>query len=177
MSVLASLFLSFCQIGFSSFGGVTMFPLINSEMTSHGWMTSEEVMDIIAIAEMTPGPMGLNCATFAGMRVAGVLGAIVATLGVLMPTFTIGTAAVLFFEKFKDSATLKKIMFGVRPVCLGLICAVILDLSQSNYLVDGAVSWVALMIGAIAAFMAIHLKWNVPRVILISAALGLLFVR
>lgn len=154
-----------------------MFPLINSEMTSHGWMTSEEVMDIIAIAEMTPGPMGLNCATFAGMRVAGALGALVATLGVLMPTFTIGTAAVLFFERFKESATLKRVMFGVRPVCLGLICAVILDLSQSNYLVADGISWVALMIGAIAAFMAIRLKWSVPRVILISAALGMLFVR
>ena len=76
MSVLFQLFWSFCQIGFTSFGGMSMVPLINDEMVSHGWMNVSEVSDIIAIAEMTPGPLGLNCATFAGMRVAGILGAI-----------------------------------------------------------------------------------------------------
>ena len=62
------LFLSFVMIGFTSFGGMSMIPLISDEMLTHGWMTSQEVADIVAIAEMTPGPLGLNCATFAGMR-------------------------------------------------------------------------------------------------------------
>ena len=69
--ILLELFWSFCKIGFTSFGGLSMVPLINSEMLSHGWMTLSEVSDIVAIAEMTPGPLGLNCATFAGTRVAG----------------------------------------------------------------------------------------------------------
>ena len=64
--ILLELFWSFCKIGFTSFGGLSMVPLINSEMLSHGWMTLSEVSDIVAIAEMTPGPLGLNCATFAG---------------------------------------------------------------------------------------------------------------
>ena len=59
------LFLSFLLIGFTSFGGMSMIPLINDQMLSHGWMTAQEVADIVAIAEMTPGPLGLNCATFA----------------------------------------------------------------------------------------------------------------
>ena len=66
MMVLLELFISFLKIGFTSFGGLSMIPLITSEMTSHGWMTAAEVSDIVAIAEMTPGPLGLNCATFAG---------------------------------------------------------------------------------------------------------------
>ena len=75
MNVLLELFWSFVKIGFTSFGGISMVPLINSEMISHGWMTAEEVTDILAIAEMTPGPNGYNCATFAGLRTAGIPGA------------------------------------------------------------------------------------------------------
>ena len=71
--ILLELFWSFCKIGFTSFGGLSMVPLINSEMLSHGWMTLSEVSDIVAIAEMTPGPLGLNCATFAGTRGRGCL--------------------------------------------------------------------------------------------------------
>ena len=64
--ILLELFWSFCKIGFTSFGGLSMVPLINSEMLSHGWMTLSEVSDIVAIAEMTPARWGWNCATFAG---------------------------------------------------------------------------------------------------------------
>ena len=60
MMTIMQLFWSFCQIGFTSFGGLSMIPLISSEMVGHGWMTSTEVSDIVAIAEMTPGPLGLN---------------------------------------------------------------------------------------------------------------------
>lgn len=83
--ILLELFWSFCKIGFTSFGGLSMVPLINSEMLSHGWMTLSEVSDIVAIAEMTPGPLGLNCATFAGTRVAGLAGAVSASLGSCPP--------------------------------------------------------------------------------------------
>ena len=84
--IYIELFVSFLLIGFTSFGGMSMIPLINAEMLSHGWMTATEVSDIVAIAEMTPGPLGINCATFAGTRVAGIPGALCASLGVLAPT-------------------------------------------------------------------------------------------
>lgn len=86
MLTILQLFWSFCLIGFTSFGGLSMIPLISGEMARHGWMTAAEVSDIVAIAEMTPGPLGLNCATFAGMRVAGPLGAMAANLGILPPS-------------------------------------------------------------------------------------------
>ena len=174
MSVLFQLFWSFCQIGFTSFGGMSMVPLINDEMVSHGWMNVSEVSDIIAIAEMTPGPLGLNCATFAGMRVAGILGAVLSVLGVLAPTFTLCSLAAAFFEKFKNSRALKNIMVGVRPAALGIIVAVMIDLSRTNYLVDGVFAWRTAVIALIAFYLLTRRKWSVPKVIVISALLGLL---
>lgn len=174
MSALFQLFWSFCQIGFTSFGGMSMVPLINDEMVSHGWMNVSEVSDIIAIAEMTPGPLGLNCATFAGMRVAGILGAIISVLGVLVPTFTLCALAAVFFEKFKNSRALKNIMVGVRPAALGIIVAVMIDLSRTNYLVDGVFAWRTAVIALIAFYLLARRKWSVPKVIVLSALLGLL---
>ena len=171
---LFQLFWSFCQIGYTSFGGMSMVPLINDEMVSHGWMTASEVSDIVAIAEMTPGPIGLNCATFAGMRVAGILGSLISALGVLMPTFTICAVAAVFFQKFKDSRILKNIMVGVRPAALGIIFAVMITLSRTNYLVAGAVSFKAVAVGLIAIFLLTKGKWSVPKVLIMSAFLGLL---
>lgn len=174
MSIVFQLFWSFCQIGFTSFGGMSMVPLINDEMVSHGWMNVSEVSDIIAIAEMTPGPLGLNCATFAGMRVAGILGAIISVLGVLAPTFTLCALAAVFFEKFKNSRALKNIMVGVRPAALGIIVAVMIDLSRTNYLVDGVFAWRTAVIALIAFYLLARRKWSVPKVIVLSALLGLL---
>lgn len=167
------LFWSFCQIGFTSFGGLSMIPLISSEMLGHGWMTSAEVSDIVAIAEMTPGPLGLNCATFAGVRVAGLPGALAANLGILMPTFTVCAIAAVFFERFKNSDALKHIMTAVRPVCIGLIWAVILSLCRTNYIVGGSVRLSSILIGCIGVYLLVRRKWSVPKVICAAAVLGI----
>lgn len=79
--VLLELYLSFLKIGFTSFGGMSMVPLILEEMEGHGWMTAEDLANLIGIAEMTPGPLGLNCATFAGVQTAGVAGGLAAVRG------------------------------------------------------------------------------------------------
>ena len=176
--VFFELFWSFCKIGFTSFGGLSMVPLINNEMVSHGWMSVSEVSDIVAMAEITPGPLGLNCATFAGTRVAGFLGALSASLGVLSPTFLLCAAAAVAFEKCRDSSFMQKAMSGIRPICLGLILAVVCSLSMTNYAAPaGGVSLPALVIGTAA--LAALLKWKVsiPIVIAASALLGLVLIR
>lgn len=172
--VLLHLFFSFLKIGFTSFGGMSMIPLINSEMASHGWMTVTEVSDIVAIAEMTPGPLGLNCATFAGMRVAGIIGALAANLGILGPTFTLCAAAAFFFKKFKDSPLLKGVLTGVRPVGIGLVAGVILNLICTNYGTISAVMWGNVAIAAISVVLLIRYKLSIPKVIVLAAALGLM---
>lgn len=176
--ILLELFWSFCKIGFTSFGGLSMVPLINNEMLAHNWMTLSEVSDIVAIAEMTPGPLGINCATFAGIRVAGMAGAISASLGVLSPTLLICAVAAVMFEKFKDAAFMRKVMFGVRPACLGLILGVLVSLSLSNYVsAAGTVSPATALIGIVGLVLLIKCKVSIPKVILLSALLGLLLIR
>ena len=91
-----------------------------------------------------------------------------------MPTFTLCAVAAVFFQKFKDSRLLKDIMVGVRPTALGIIFAVMISLSRTNYLVDGSLSIPAIAVGLIALFLLTKAKWSVPKVIVLSALLGLL---
>lgn len=176
--IYLELFLSFLVIGFTSFGGMSMIPLINDQMLSHGWMTAAEVADIVAIAEMTPGPLGLNCATFAGARTAGVAGALVASLGVLTPTLTVTMLAAMFLEKFKQSRLMGEALYGIRPVCIGMIFAVIIQQSMANYAgtLFGFLSWPALVIGLVSLLVLLRFKWSVPKTIGLAAALGLILL-
>lgn len=171
--ILLDLFWSFLKIGFTSFGGMSMIPLISSEVLSHGWMTASQVTDIVAIAEMTPGPLGLNCATFAGMQAAGVAGAIVANLGVMTPALTLTAAAAAFFHRFKDNTVMKRILLGVRPACLGMVLGMLISMILSNYFPDSSVNIPALVIGAVDLVLLLKYKLSVPKVILFSAAMGI----
>ena len=173
--IYLQLFLSFAKIGITSFGGLSMIPLVASEMLSHGWMTAQEVADIVAIAEMTPGPLGLNCATFAGTRTAGMLGAIAANLGAMMPTLTLCVLVAAFFHRFRKSTVMRRVMLGVRPACIGMITGVIVSLARTNYLAPtGGLSLTSLGIGAAALFLLMKVKLSVPKVIIISGGLGIL---
>lgn len=167
------LFLSFLLIGFTSFGGLSMIPLINSEMISNSWMTASEVSDIVAIAEMTPGPMGINCATFAGSRVAGIAGALCASLGVIAPSVTLCLLAAMFLKRFQQSRVLQNAMYGIRPICVGMIVAVIIKLSISNYIIATGISWQAVSIGVISFIVLYFANWSVPKTIAMAAVLGL----
>ncbi|CAM1379837.1 chromate transporter [Fretibacterium fastidiosum] len=171
---LLELYWSFVKIGFTSFGGFSMIPLISSEMSAHHWMTAEEISDLVAIAEMTPGPLGLNCATFAGMRAAWLPGAIAANLGALTPTFTLGAVAAIFFERFKSSRRLEQVMVGVRPACIGLIAGVALTLAMTNYAEGGAAHLPSLGLGALDSLLLMKFKVSIPKVIGLSAAMGVL---
>lgn len=165
---------SFIKIGFTSFGGLSMIPLITSEVLGHGWLTAQEVTDLIAIAEMTPGPLGLNSASFAGVRVGGFPGAIVATLGAVFPTLTVTAFAGFWYDKFKTSTLMVRIMTGVRPVCLGLVAGICLSLTMTNYVLDGQVSVLAILIGLVDYFLLARLKKSIPFVICVSAVAGML---
>ncbi len=171
---LLRLFWSFVKIGFTSFGGLSMIPLITHEVVSNGWMNLSEVSDIVAIAEMTPGPLGLNCATFAGIHAAGIPGAVIANLGVLTPTFTVALLAGIFFKKFQDSRRMDQLLAGVRPVCIGLLAGVIVSFCQTNYVVDSAISPAAVIIGVIDLILLFKWKVSIPKIILLSAVLGLI---
>lgn len=171
--VYLRLFFSFMKIGFTSFGGMSMIPLILEEMRAERWMTAEAVTDLVAIAEMTPGPLGVNCATFAGMQAAGLFGGIAAVAGVLTPAFTSTLLVALFFERFKDSEGMRQIMAFVKPICIAMIMGVILTLSLENYQVEGRLQPFSLAIGAVALYLLLKRRWPIPRVIISAALLGM----
>ena len=173
--IYIQLFFSFMKIGFTSFGGLSMVPLILEEMTAHGWMTSEDLSNLVAIAEMTPGPLGINCATFTGTQTAGFLGSIAAVLGVLTPAFTLTMLIAVFFEKFKESSVMRTVMSFVKPICIAIILKVIISLSRENYFTEKGIDPFAVAIAALMMYLLTRKKWTVPKVILCSAALGAVF--
>ncbi|MGN0295344.1 MAG: chromate transporter [Lachnospiraceae bacterium] len=171
--VIWQLFLSFMKIGFTSFGGMSMVPLILEEMESHRWMTAEDLSNLIAIAEMTPGPLGINCATFAGMQTAGTAGALAAVAGVLMPAYTLTLAAAVCFNHFRRNEVLAEILSVIKPICIALILGVIINLSLENYFPGNKPDMAALLIGGFMLYLIQVKKWSVPRVIGTAALLGI----
>ena len=161
IKTLFQLFLAFAKIGFTSFGGTSMIPLIMEEMLSHNWMTADDVANIVAIAEMTPGT-----------QTAGVLGGTAAVIGVLTPTLTLTLVAALFFQKFRESKVMLYIMRAVKPICVGMIFAVLITLSGSTYFAEG-ISWAGLGIGLLCFWLLRKKKMAIPKVIGIAAVLGL----
>ena len=172
--VLLELYWSFLLIGFSSFGGLSMIPQISDQVISHGWMNASQVTDIVAIAEMTPGPLGLNCATFAGMQAAGIPGAVAANPGTLTPALTLCALAAAFFTRFRESKIMQRILLGVRPACLGMVLGVIVSLTRSTYLRQGTPHFAAIGIGLLDLVLVVKYKVSIPIVILLSAGLGIL---
>lgn len=174
--IYLSLFLSFMKIGFCSFGGMTMIPVINDEVLRFGWMTPAEVMDIVAVAEMTPGSLGINCATFVGLRTAGIAGALAANLGVMMPSLTLSMLAAHFIFRMKGNKVLESAMRGVRPASLGMLVAAAVTLGITTFMPMGGlrVSWNLVLIAAFCGFLLIKKNLSIPKTILVAAVLGLL---
>lgn len=119
------LFLSFIQVGlFSVGGGYAAIPLIQNQIVDvHGMMTLEEFTDLITIAEMTPGPISINSATFVGIRLAGIPGAIICTLGCILPSFFICLALAFFYYKYRQLNGMQKILSALRPAVVSLIAS------------------------------------------------------
>lgn len=134
MSILFTLFFSFFQIGLFSIGGgyAAMPPLIQAQTVDiHGWLTPPtEFADLVTIAEMTPGPIAINSATFIGMKVAGIAGVVVSTLGNILPSVIIMLLLARIYEKYREQTLLKRVLEGVRPVVVAAIFTAGLSLLQ-----------------------------------------------
>lgn len=123
--IYLQLFLSFFQIGAFSFGGgYAALPLIqNQVVTLHGWLSISEFTDLITISQMTPGPIAINSATFVGIKIAGVFGAVVATLGCVLPSCIIVTLIAKLYLKYRNIAVLQGILNSLRPAVVAMIAA------------------------------------------------------
>lgn len=154
---LLKLFLSFLKIGAFSFGGgYAMLPLIEKETIEiHGWLTTKEFIDILAVVEMTPGPIAINSATFLGYKVAGVWGSVVATIGVVLPSIVIILIIAHFLSKFKDSPYVDWAFRGIRPVVLGLIVSASITVAR-NAFIDVKSAIIAVVLFYFLAFKKLH---------------------
>lgn len=172
MIALLKLFLTFLKIGAFSFGGgYAVLALIQKEVIeSNGWISPKDFIDIVAIAEMTPGPIAVNSSTFVGYRVGAIAGSTVATLGVVLVPITISLIVSVYYNKFKHLDQVNWIIKGIRPAVLGLIAAACIKIAWAS-IVD-----IKGIIIAILIFFGVYkLKINPIIAILISGVLGVIF--
>ena len=121
--IYLKLFISFLQIGlFSIGGGYAALPLIQDQVVDiNHWLTMTEFTDLITIAEMTPGPIAINSATFVGNRVAGINGALIATLGCILPSFVIVSTLAYLYYKYQNIKIVQGVLDGLRPAVVAMI--------------------------------------------------------
>ncbi len=156
---LASIFLRMGSVTFG--GGLVMLPLIESEVVNtHHWLTHQEFADATALGQITPGPV-LITATFVGYRVAGTLGALVATISIFLPAFLMTIAAASSLRRFRTNAQVQAFLRGIAPAVVGLLVAAALSVGRS-----GIHSWVGLAIMILAMFTLIRFRPNAFWVIL-----------
>ena len=166
-----SLFLTFMKIGAFTFGGgYAMIPLIQREVVEEKkWISESELIDMIAIAESTPGPIAINSATFVGHHVGGFWGAFCATLGVILPSFAIIAAISYVLQQFERLRAVKYAFMGIRAGVLALILKAFCNMARQ--IPKKAISC---CIAAAAFVLATLLKLNVLLVIVLCAAAGLI---
>lgn len=135
MSLYLELFYTFFKIGLFGFGGgYAMISMIQGEVvTRYGWLTSQEFTDVIAISQMTPGPIGINAATYVGFATTdSIWGAVVATFAVVLPSFILMLAISKFFMKYQKHPVVESIFSGLRPAVVGLLASAALVLMNSD---------------------------------------------
>lgn len=189
MTIFLELFLTFFKIGLFTFGGgYAMLPLIQAEVSANGWLSAEELINFVAVSESTPGPFAINIATYIGTETGGefgfwggVLGAICATLGVVLPSFIIILLVAKVYDKFRKNKTVQGCMSGLKPAVVGMIAAAILSMVKTVLFPDGNLSvealknvslLISLGLAAVMTFLAFK-KVHPIIIICISAVVGI----
>ena len=181
--IYLSLFWSFFQIGlFSIGGGYAAMPLIQHQVVDlHAWLTMTQFADIITIAEMTPGPIAINAATFVGIQVCGIPGAIVATIGCVFPSCIIVLALARLYYRYRELSLMKGVLLGLRPAVVALIASaglsiLFLAFFGGRTLPSGpeGVNWVSVLLFGAGLFLLRRWKLNPILVMAGAGAAGLL---
>ena len=152
MSVYVELFLAFLQIGAFSFGGgYAAMPLIQEQVVEkYGWLSLSDFTDLVTISQMTPGPIAVNAATFVGENIAGIPGAVIATLGCILPSCIFVTVLAHFYLKYQKMAMLQGVLGSLRPAVVAMIFS-----------------------AGIALFLLMKLKWDPVLVMVLTGVMEL----
>lgn len=183
MITIITLFLEFFKTGLLAVGGgLATLPFLH-DLVKYGWYTKEQLMDMIAVAESTPGPIGVNMATYAGFNGGGLIGGIAATIGLVTPSVIVIILVYKILEKFKNSSIVEDAFYGLRPAVAGLISVAVAELFRLTLIkdkivmaIDGIFDLKALLVFAVLTLGVFKFKKLHPLVfILIGAAAGIIF--
>ena len=180
------LFYEFFKAGlFAIGGGLATLPFLYDMADKTGWFTSATVMDMIAISESTPGPIGINMATYAGFTTAGILGSLCATVGLVCPSVIIIIMVYKMLEKFKGSKLVNDVFYGLRPAVAGLVgaagfqalypCLIRLSGSFDFVSILGAIQWKGIILFAVLYVLIKKYKKHPLVYIAASAVIGVVF--
>ena len=178
--IYLELFVEFFLIGAFTFGGgYAMLPLIQQTVLENGWLSEAQLIDFIAISESTPGPLAINMSTFVGMRMAGIGGAIMSTLGVVLPSFIVITIVAKCYEAFRKSNLMSGAMVGLKPAVVALIATSVISLSGNviayeNFLTKENLITIAIVL---VAGGLCYKKKSPIFIILVCAILGIVMGR
>ena len=153
---LWKLFCVFAKMGaFTIGGGYAMLPLIEQEMTRRGWISEEDIQDIIVLAQSAPGILAVNMAIFTGHKLRGLRGSIVATLGAILPSFLIILLIAMVFTNFQDNEIVRRIFRAIRPVAIALILVPAVRMARR-----GCKTWWAwaIVIGTLVLVTVLHVS-------------------
>jgi chromate transporter len=182
--IYLELFWTFVQIGAFSFGGgYAVLPMIQKYVVEQQqWITIGELADITSISQMTPGPIAINAATFVGVKVAGIGGGVVATIGCVLPSFVLLILLAYYFFKHSNLHFIQNILKGLRPAIVSLIALAAISLTltalwtnpQADYLSVDNLNLRGVVSGAISLFLLIKFKLDTIGVIAIGAVIGII---
>ena len=171
--IYLQLFWSFLQIGLFSFGGgYAAMPLIQGQVvTSHGWLTMSEFTDLITISQMTPGPIAVNSATFVGLKIAGIPGAVVATVGCILPSCIIVTILAKLYLRYRSMDMLQGVLHSLRPAVVAMIASAGVQILITAFWGNGieislfGTKWIMILIFAICILLEMleHHAWQRGR--------------
>lgn len=173
MVIYLQLFITYFKIGLFGFGGgYAMLSLIQDEVVkNHAWLTQQEFTDIVALSQVTPGPIGINSATYIGYTVTGsVWGAIVATVAVCLPSFIIVLSIAHAYQKFRSNKYVDAVFLGLRPATVGLIAAAALLLMNKENFID----YKSVIVFIVAFILTMYLKLHPIAMIILAAVTGLI---
>lgn len=184
MIALLELFWSFFKIGAFTFGGgLAMLRLAQDVVLEKGWLNPDQIVDFVALSESTPGPFAINMATYVGADEGGFLGALFATLGVVLPSFIIILIVAHFYKQFQNSHVVKGLMTGLKPTAIGLIASAVISMIITVFLPNGFSNavfysiefYISIVIFAISLFLVFFKKLKTPPILIIciSAIMGI----
>jgi len=169
--MLWSLFTTFFKIGAFTFGGgYAMIPIIEREIVDgKGWISREDVVDMLAVSQSLPGVIAINSATFVGTKIGGFIGAVAATIGVVLPSIIIITIIAAFFMTFKDNPVVVKVFSGVKAATVALIAIAVIDIWGSS-----VKDYIGIIIAAVVFMLTGLLNVNAIYMIIGGIAAGLI---